>query len=258
MYRPIGVGDVDCWFNVKDRHNVVCGENQPYCTTELKVDWLGRGAQIYELSRGCSATKPPSNCIETSSDAIKTKDCFDFCENGQVKGGKDSCNDDVWGVAKKFRPNPDKPLEGFYQPGCFGCNYLENDDGEVEGNIHCYDPTAPDGPPVAFGPCPVHASAGCYIGQSEHASPTGEIRHEVHKGCSVFMIDGGYESAEIDLPVTGGSSKHKISKETCQGQGCNAGSSFPDAPTTTEQPTTTAGHAKTLISFVALIATLLL
>lgn len=42
------------------------------------------------------------------------------------------------------------------------------------------------------------------------------------------MIDGGYESAEIDLPVTGGSSKHKISKETCQGQGCNAGSSFPD------------------------------
>ena len=56
---------------IRDRHNVVCGENQPYCTTELKVDWLGRGAQIYELSRGCSATKPPSSCIETSSDAIK-------------------------------------------------------------------------------------------------------------------------------------------------------------------------------------------
>merc|ERR1712021_281301 len=69
LYRPIGVGDIDCWFNVKDRHAVVCGENQPYCTTELKVDWIGRGSQIYELSRGCSATKPLEACTETSSKA---------------------------------------------------------------------------------------------------------------------------------------------------------------------------------------------
>ena len=58
-------------FSHRDRHAVVCGENQPYCTTELKVDWIGRGSQIYELSRGCSATKPLEACTETSSKAVK-------------------------------------------------------------------------------------------------------------------------------------------------------------------------------------------
>ena len=60
-------------FEPRDRHAVVCGEDQPYCTTELKVDWIGRGSQIYELSRGCSSTKPLEACTETSSKAVKVK-----------------------------------------------------------------------------------------------------------------------------------------------------------------------------------------
>ena len=49
-----------------------------------------------------------------------------------------------------------------------------------------------------------------------------------NKGCSVFMIDEDFESTEADLPVPGGLTPHKIRRKTCQGQGCNADSSFPE------------------------------
>jgi len=256
LYRPIGVGDIDCWGDVKDRHHVVCGDDQPYCTTELKVDWIGRGNQLYELSRGCSAVKPQEQCVETDSPQVKIKDCFTYCENG-LNGGVDSCNDNVYEVAKKFRPDPEKPLEGFYQPGCFFCHYVEKDNGEVEGNVHCYDPEDASGGPLGFSPCPMHASTGCYTGSAMHINPDGEEANEVYKGCSVFHFEHGIEKNQVELPVAGDKTlKYSTVKETCRGEGCNAPTTRPDEtppPDTTPPNTTPPNDSSANAVFASLI-----
>ena len=43
------------------------------------------------------------------------KDCQHACKNGNADGGKNGCNNDLYSVARKFRPDPEHPVtEGKY------------------------------------------------------------------------------------------------------------------------------------------------
>lgn len=229
-FNVFGLGDRKCWFSVEEEHVAVCDEDQPYCVDELQVDWFGRGQQLSTIIRGCRKNPPSSDtCAQGQNSSFKYKDCQHACKNGNADGGKNGCNNDLYSVARKFRPDPEHPVtEGHYQSSCFACHYTERDDGKVDGNYHCFDAEAENGTIVPLTPCPLHASAACYTGSSSHDTEDGIRKNEVYKGCSTFVIDSGVEANEELLPIPGGQAYFKMVKQTCLSGACNSGTLHPD------------------------------
>jgi len=64
---------------------------------------------------------------------------------------------------------------------CYGCKYVEQDDGQVEGNSNCPN-GPPNGPPDTFRMnCPNYASLTCYTGAATHSASSEQV-DEVYKG----------------------------------------------------------------------------
>lgn len=80
------------------------------------------------------------------------KDCATSCETT-------GCNNRLQETADLF----DHPTD---QPNCFTCQYIERDNGDVEGNKYCAE--EPDQLVTASYFCPVYANAACYTGTNAH------------------------------------------------------------------------------------------
>jgi len=58
----------------------------------------------------------------------------------------------------------DKFDEGFNQQKCYSCKYVEEDNGDVNGNTNCPDKPTDD----MEMDCPSWATSGCYTGTAVH------------------------------------------------------------------------------------------
>ena len=51
------------YFKVGDQHLKECGVDEPYCVDDMFADWVAKGQQIIQITRGCSATPAISPCV---------------------------------------------------------------------------------------------------------------------------------------------------------------------------------------------------
>jgi len=80
------------------------------------------------------------------------KDCATSCDSA-------ACNIEMEETARMFSSeNP--------QEECFGCSYIEQNNGDVLGNVFCGDqPDKLENGKIA---CPMYANAACYTGTNAH------------------------------------------------------------------------------------------
>ena len=204
--RQVGVGDIDCFFDPSASTLVNCGLGVETCKTEMLVDWFGKGDQHTSIRRSCGdPDKPlPTECAEASSDRVMFKDCFDECD-------ANACNNDLK-VGLKFEDE-----DGYKQDNCHRCEYIEDDDGTVKGNVNCPETPTDD----MISSCHSWNNVACFTGTALHnanGSPDGE-REEVYKGCSTFKVDGGVQKHNETL---NNGINYSLVKESCRGTACNS------------------------------------
>lgn len=224
--QTVGYGHPTCFSNEPLESDIVaCDEGQTYCIVDIETDWHFYGKQTTRVRRGCSTSPSMRQCFShTSEDSMfEMKDCSTSCEESL-------CNKEMDPTAAMFSvPDP--------QDSCYTCNFIQNDNGEVEGNQFCAD--EPDKLDNAALPCPMYANAGCYTGTVAHYDDKGVLNEEVHKGCSTFDL------AEVSLPdhvgfrscsnfqndISGSNQEFGMCKQTCTGTNCNMDHVRPCIPT---------------------------
>ena len=200
----IGVGNKDCFDNVKPAMLQTCPNEDDVCMDEMLADWVMKGDQTFSIRRTCSNREASEACNNGNSGKVQFSDCEITCSES-------SCNNNL-DVAEKFNP-------GYQNPSCYTCRYVEDDKHNVSGNRNC-----DNNPASTVKTCPVYQSLGCFTGASIHKGVYDDtIVEEYYKGCSAFRIqDGGILDYFDDFPnVDGSVTQYHTVKSYCSGENCN-------------------------------------
>ena len=120
-------GDERCWDESKlvDSMLADCKSDEPYCLTQISVDWLALGNQQAIITRGCSKTavKDNAECDEFEGvSGTAHKDCAKTCSN-EEKGCNDNSLEDLF-----KEPNP--------VTECYSCYDINRLDGSESVAIY--------------------------------------------------------------------------------------------------------------------------
>ena len=204
--NTIGLGDVNCWENAASSPLLDCEFEDSVCVTEITVDWTGRGQQVASIQRGC---KPKGfqkeGCAEVNTGRSQIKDCVVSC-------GESGCNTGYDEVADLFNPS------GPTVDSCYACQFVQADDGSVNGYRPCLD--KPNTIDNGLKKCPAYANAACYVGANIHVFD-GEVKEEVYRGCSTFVQEEQDCHEENFSGSNGELQAFGVCKETCDFLGCN-------------------------------------
>ena len=195
-------GDSRCWTGENTEDLIEsCPSDFNFCATLVEVDWWN-GKHNYFMTRECSQTNQPVNCMQGESALIRYKSCSTGCTTN-------GCNNNT-DVFDKFRPETDSVTS------CKSCYYAEYLNGTAQGDVNCS--TYNDVSEVL---CPVYASTSCYIDTStfedlsDGAYSDFPVAHK-SRGCSPFSV-GERQCDIVEHPDF----KQNLCKETCSTDNCN-------------------------------------
>lgn len=203
--NTIGFGQDGCW-NGDAQYHENCGVGS-LCMTELEIDWFARGDFSYRVIRGCAQNPAPTTCYEGSSSLVQIKDCSVTCD--PVVEGQ-GCNDGLEKVGQKYSTKQ--------VSNCFQCEYVQDEDGNVEGTPSCGEAIINNGDVPSY-QCPLYADSACYWAASFHKDFSGsddEIEDD-HRGCSPFVMEKHNQCESGEFAEV----QYVNCRDTCESNNCN-------------------------------------